>query len=65
MKKSEITECSNCGVPSHLHNTCCGWENASVIPMSHLDNINISGEEKKQRWEYAKTLTNTTFTVVK
>lgn len=33
MENQEIKHCpvKTCGVPMHLHNTCCGWVNASLI----------------------------------
>lgn len=29
-EETNIKYCS-CGVPNHLHNTCCGWPNATLI----------------------------------
>ncbi len=46
----------SCGVPYHLHNTCCGWENANIeiVPAETVFNDNPT----KARWEWFKEALN-------
>jgi hypothetical protein len=39
-------DCSVCGVPTHLHGTCCGWTNASLI----IDPIADVEKEWQRKW---------------
>lgn len=32
-----VTYCMSCGVPNHLHGTCCGWTNANMILLATND----------------------------
>ncbi len=46
--------CMCCGVPLHLHATCCGWDNAHLVVFQN-DNLygfaaTTSAEEKELRW---------------
>lgn len=45
----------SCGVPENLHNTCCGWENASITIFPNEKTFTYpSAEENKKRWELSK-----------
>jgi hypothetical protein len=39
-------ECTVCGVPKHLHGTCCGWTNASLI----IDPIADVEKDWQRKW---------------
>ena len=58
MEQQEVIYCG-CGVPNHLHGTCCGWLNAIGI----INPQNEQQAEWKQKWEEAHPNTSVTINV--
>lgn len=46
MTDKKIKVCESCGVPEHLHQTCCGWDNTVIL----TDNGTLTGKELEGIW---------------